>query len=69
MWYFSAASPRNNIGDVCITKYCKCVCNIPEWVEEELPFCVVLIFKCVFEIGFKLWTQSNDNLIDKFIVR
>ena len=31
-------------------------------------FCVLLIFKCVFELGFKLWTQSNDNLIDKFIV-
>ena len=30
--------------------------------------CVVLIFKCVFELGFKLWTESNDNIIDNFIV-
>ena len=37
-------------------------------MEEELIFCVVLIFKCIFELGFKLWTQSNDDLIDKFIV-
>ena len=37
-------------------------------MEEELLFCVVLRFKCVFELGFKLWTESNDNLIDKFIV-
>ena len=30
--------------------------------------CVVLIFKCVSELGFKSWTKSNDNIIDKFIV-
>ena len=30
--------------------------------------CVLLIFKCVFEVGFKLWTESNDNIIDNFIV-
>ena len=68
MWYLSAACPRKNIGNVFITNYCKCVCNIPEWVEEELLFCVVLILKCVLKLGFKLWTQSNDSLIDKFIV-
>ena len=64
----NASFPRKNIGNVCITNYCKCVCNIPEWVEDELLFCVVLRFKCIFELGFKLWTQSNDNLIDEFIV-
>ena len=69
MWYFSAACPIKNIGNVCRTNYFKCVCNITEWVEEELLFCVVLIFKCVFELGLKLWTQSNDNLIDNFIIR
>ena len=37
-------------------------------MEEELLFCVVLRFKCVFGLGYKLWTESNDNLIDKFIV-
>ena len=37
-------------------------------MEEELLFCVVLRFKCVFELGYKLWTESNDNIIDKFIV-
>ena len=37
-------------------------------MEEELLFCVVLRVQCVFELGFKLWTQSNDNLIDKLIV-
>ena len=37
-------------------------------MEEVLLFCVVLRFKCIFELGFKLWTQSNDNLIDEFIV-
>ena len=37
-------------------------------MEEDLLFCVVLRFKWVFELGFKLWTQSNDNLIDKYIV-
>ena len=68
MWYFSASCPRKNIVNVCITNYCKCVCNIPEWTEEELLFCVVLRFKYVFELGFKLWTQTNDNLVDNFIV-
>ena len=68
MWYFSSACPIKNIGNLCITNYCKCVCNIPDWVEEELLFCVVLIFKCVFELGFKLWTQLNDDLIDNFII-
>ena len=68
MWYFSAACSRKNIGDVCITNYSKCVCNITDWVEEELLFCVLLRFKCVFKLGFKLWTQSNDNLVDNFIV-
>ena len=29
---------------------------------------VLLRLKCAFELGFKLWTQSNDYLIDKFIV-
>ena len=29
---------------------------------------LLLILKCAFELGFKLWTQSNDDLIDKFIV-
>ena len=28
----------------------------------------MLIFKCVFELGLKLWTESNDNIIDNFIV-
>ena len=30
--------------------------------------CVLLRFKFVFELGFKLWTESNDNLVHKFIV-
>ena len=29
---------------------------------------VLLIFKCAFDLGFKLLTQSNENLIDKFVV-
>ena len=37
-------------------------------MEEELLFCVVLRVKCVFELVYKLWTESNDNIIDKFIV-
>ena len=37
-------------------------------MEEELLFCVVLRVKCVFELGYKLWTESNDNIIDNFIV-
>ena len=65
MWYFSDACPRKNIGDIYKTKYCKCVCNIPEWMEEEFLFCVVLIF--FLKLVFKLWTQSNDNLVAKFI--
>ena len=28
---------------------------------------VVLIFKCIFELGFTSWTQYNDSIIDKFI--
>ena len=31
-------------------------------------FCVVLRLKCAFELCFKLWTQSDDDLIDHFIV-
>ena len=63
MWSFSAVCNRNNIGDVCITNCCKCVCNITNWVEEEILVCVVLRFKCIFELGFKLWTQSNHTFI------
>ena len=68
MSYFSAACPRNNIGNIFITNYCECALNIPEWIEEELLLFVLLRFKCIYEFGFKLWTQSNDNLIDKLIV-
>ena len=68
MWYFSAAFIINNIGNVCITYYCKFVCYITEWVKEELLFCDMLIFKCVFELCFKSWTESNDNSSDNFIV-
>ena len=31
--------------------------------------CVVLILKCAFELGFKVWNKSNYDIIDKFVVR
>ena len=31
-------------------------------------FWVGLKFQCIFELGFELLTQYNDNLIDKYIV-
>ena len=30
--------------------------------------CVMLRYKCVFDLGFELGTQSNDDLIYKFII-
>ena len=36
--------------------------------ERRIAIFVFLIFKCVFELGYKLWTESNDNITDKFIV-